>query len=347
MTEAPAVVPRCSAESERLDEPVLGTASVVRTWLMLEHPGSWSPTALHSRRLPPGVGRELARRANRHRVRIVLVRRSGRTAPDLPPTCFAARTGPGGSWLGTRTLDRMEDVLDLDLGALAVGSTDGFAPLDGPLLCVCTHGSHDPCCAERGRPVASALAARFPEQTWEVSHIGGDRFAGNVVCFPGGEYLGRLDASTAVPVVQAYLAGSTSSMHLRGRAGFSPVVQAAEILVRQRLGVTARDGVRVLSSATDSDGTTVRLEIHGHGVLAATVSVRPADPTRAADLHRAAPGRPADVPAGPACPCRQPQPARRGRWLRSEPAPLVEVRAQRASKPGSRCGRWSVARRWW
>jgi hypothetical protein len=50
-----------------------------------------------------------------------------------------------------------------------------------PIYLVCTHGRHDACCAVRGRPVAAALAAAYPERTWECSHIGGDRFAANVV----------------------------------------------------------------------------------------------------------------------------------------------------------------------
>ena len=63
--------------------------------------------------------------------------------------------------------------------------------------CVCTHGRHDACCAERGRPVAAALAAAHPEQTWEVSHIGGDRFAANVLVLPDGLYYGRVSAADA------------------------------------------------------------------------------------------------------------------------------------------------------
>lgn len=277
--------PRCSANSARLDEPVLGTASVVRSWLLLEHPGAWASTALQSRRLPAAVRAELARRANRHRVRIVLVRRTGRTAPEQPLACFAARTGPGGSWLARARLERAADVLDIDLVGLTSGSHPGFARVDHPLLCVCTHGSHDPCCAEQGRPVAAALAARFPTETWEVSHIGGDRFAGNVVCFPDGDYLGRLDASTAVPVLESYVAGDYVLAHLRGRAGFAPVVQAAEILVRERLAVTARHAVRVIGAHRDDHDAMVRLSVDGHRQLIAHMHVGRADPERSLTCH--------------------------------------------------------------
>ena len=277
--------PRCSSVSEGLGEPVLGTASVVRTWLLLEHPGAWAATALQSRKFPAGVGTELARRANRHRVRVVLIRRAGRTAPDLPSSCFAAITGPTGSWLGQTTLDRADEALDLDLATLASGSRTGFEPVARQVLCVCTHGSHDPCCAERGRPVAAALAARFPEETWEVSHIGGDRFAGNVVCFPAGDYLGRLEASNAVRVLEAYVAGEYVLPHLRGRAGFAPVVQAAEILVRERLGVTARNAVTVVGARRHDHDADVRLHVVGHGEVVARMHVGAAAPERTLTCH--------------------------------------------------------------
>jgi hypothetical protein len=289
---APAPTPRCSWTSDSLGEPVLGTASVVRTWLLLEHPGAWASTALQSRRLPAVIRAELARRANQHRVRVVLVRRTGRTAPEQPIACFAATTGPGGAWLGRARFERPADVLDVDLAALRSGVHAGFEPVEHQLVCVCTHGSHDPCCAERGRPVAAVLAERFPAETWEVSHIGGDRFAGNVVCFPDGDYLGRLDASSAIPVLEAYVTGDYVLAHLRGRAGFAPVVQAAEILVRERLGVTARGAVRVNGARRDDHAADVRLEVDGHGEVVARMEVGAADPERTLTCHALRPAAP-------------------------------------------------------
>ena len=61
-----------------------------------------------------------------------------------------------------------------------------------PLFLVCVHGRREVCCAVRGRPVAQALAARWPGQTWECSHLGGDRFAPNVLVVPDGTTYGRL-----------------------------------------------------------------------------------------------------------------------------------------------------------
>lgn len=271
---------RCSARSRALGESIIGTASTVRSWLLLEQPGPWDPTALASRRLPPGLGGELARRANQHRVRIVLIRRHGRTLAGPPPACFVASSRPVGSWLGRVSLDAPEDVLDLDLAALAAGRSVDAETIDGPLFCVCTHGRHDPCCAERGRPVATALAAEFPERTWEVSHIGGDRFSGNVVCLPDGDYLGWVAPEDAVAMARAYLDGDYWLATLRGRSSYAPAVQAAEVLVRQRLGVTGRHAVRVTGIEHWSASVTVRMDVDAHGPLEARVRIDPATPPR-------------------------------------------------------------------
>ena len=274
---------RCSARSIRLEESIAGTASVVSRWLLLEQLGPWPATALHSLRLSTGLGAELARRANRARVRIVLLRRHGRpTQPAEPadgPACFVAHVRPAGSWLARVPLTTPGDLLDVDLGALTAGPSDAAETLDQPLLCVCTHGRHDACCAERGRPVAAAIAARFPTQTWEVSHIGGDRFAGNLVCFPDGDYFGRLSMASAADVAQRYLDGRYALPYLRGRSCYRPAVQAADVLVRQRLGVDARGDVRALSWRAHGNQAFVRLAV-GRETLTAQLRSRPVDPRR-------------------------------------------------------------------
>ena len=107
-------------------------------------------------------------------------------------------------------LDDVRDVAALDLDALGHGRSVGLAPVDTALFAVCTHGRRDPCCAERGRPLAAALSQAFPDQTWESTHIGGDRFAGNLIAFPHGFYFGRVDPAPGVAIASGTsTAGST------------------------------------------------------------------------------------------------------------------------------------------
>ena len=93
--------------------------------------------------------------------------------------------------------------------------------------------------------MAAALSAAHPEDTWEVSHIGGDRFAGNLLVLPHGLYYGRLDAPSAVAVAGDHEAGQLDLDHLRGRSGYAMPVQAAEIALRRELGETRDDALRL------------------------------------------------------------------------------------------------------
>ena len=68
---------------------------------------------------------------------------------------------------------------------LALDGSDGELSTD-PLVAVCAHGKHDQCCAVRGRSATAAIAAQYPELTWECSHLGGDRFAAAMLVLPEG-----------------------------------------------------------------------------------------------------------------------------------------------------------------
>ncbi|MDZ5661015.1 sucrase ferredoxin [Nocardioides sp. S-58] len=258
---------RCAVASRARGDELAGTASTVRSWLLVERGGPWGSDALRDARLPEGVGAHLRDQARRHRVRVLLVRRPGRQQDGGTTRVFAARSAGAGSWLETAALDRVDDVADLDLAALGAGRSPGLEPQAAPVLAVCTHGRHDACCAELGRPLARALAdGPHADQVWESSHVGGDRFAGNVVVLPRGLYYGGLDADTGPAVAAATASGELLLDHLRGRSDLPMAVQAADVALRRSLGLVGLDDVRVLGARADGDLTTTRLDAVGHGV---------------------------------------------------------------------------------
>ena len=143
-------------------------------------------------------------------------------------------------------LEDVRDVATLDLGGLGRGGSVGLTASEGPLFAICTHGRRDPCCAERGRPLASALSQAFPDETWESTHIGGDRFAGNMVAFPHGFYFGRVGPAEGADIATAYAAGTLDLEHLRGRSCRPTDVQAAEQYLRAHDALTGIDDVTVV-----------------------------------------------------------------------------------------------------
>lgn len=254
---------RCAGASLLRDDPLAGTASTVRAFLLVEHAGPWGVDALRDARLPDGLGDRLRRRSAETGVRVLLVRRPGRRPAPGAAAVFAAYAHPHRPWLERGEVADLHDVLDLDLPGLRAGRSSGLDRHEGSLLCVCTHGRHDTCCAERGRPVARALAVAHPEETWEVSHIGGDRFAGNLLVLPEGLYYGRLDPPAALAVAGHHASGQLHLDHLRGRSGLSMAVQAAEIGLRRELGETRTDALRLLARSVDGSDTEAVFAVGG------------------------------------------------------------------------------------
>ncbi len=234
----------------------MATASRVRSWLLIEQPGAWGRDALLESGLDVGVARELLVRCRRAGVRPILIRRPPRARLAVVPglghrRCYLAHSGIRRSWLESLDVRDPTALLDLDLASLASDSAPGLGvTVPGPLLLVCTNGRHDRCCSDLGRPLARALvAASSPgmggSDVWECSHIGGDRFAANLVCLPEGVYFGRVGAEEGPEVADDYRRGELSLDHYRGRSSYPPLVQAADLFVRRAIGCTGLDALRL------------------------------------------------------------------------------------------------------
>jgi hypothetical protein len=170
-------------------------------------------------------------------------------------------------WVERHELSDPAEVLELDLGM-------GGGRWEDALYLVCTHGKRDPCCARRGRPLARALRATRPDQTWEIGHIGGHRFAATFLAFPHGLAFGRVPAAAGPEIVAALERGEIALEHLRGRSGDPAAVQAADVLVRRELGLRALDALAVEAA----DDGVVLLRTPDGARLRATVARRDGEP---------------------------------------------------------------------
>jgi hypothetical protein len=257
---------RCAAAAAERGDELAGTASTVRAFLLVEHPGPWGVDALRDARLPEGVGAALAAASRRTGVRVLLVRRPGRSPRSGAVRLFAAHAGDGADrrpWLETTEVPDLAAVRDVDLAAIGAGRRPGWTDHPAPVLAVCTHGRHDACCAERGRPVARALAASHPAETWEVSHVGGDRFAANLLVLPHGLYYGALTPDSALEVARATAEDRLVVDVLRGRSCLPMPVQAAEVALRRELGEDRIAAVRHLGHSREGDRVTARFDVAG------------------------------------------------------------------------------------
>lgn len=271
---------RCAAASEERSESLAGSASTVSAFLLVEHPGPWGVDALRDARLPDGLGDALRERTAGTRTKVLLVRRPDGSSKDGAGVhVFAAWAHHQDPWLEATVLDDITDVLDLDLGGLGHGRSLGLPRRAEPVYAVCTHGRHDACCAERGRPVAAGLAEAFPEQTWEASHVGGDRFSANLVVLPHGLYYGRLEPDTARGLARLVAAGELDLDHLRGRSGYATPLQAAEIALRRWTDERRLDGVRFVSRRSQDGRTDAVLAVEDREYAVTVLTSRAPEPT--------------------------------------------------------------------
>lgn len=242
MTDSPF---RCADEAEAREESIHGTASQVSNWLLIEQPGAWGRDALLESRMPLDVAQALSAGTKALGVRVILIRRGPRLASDRRNVYFA-RTHQSGSWVSHAFVDDAQELLELNLEPLTRGErVEGTDPVDHPLFLVCTHGRHDTCCSIRGNQVSRLACTAYPAFSWECSHIGGDRFAANLVCFPHGIYYGRITAAGLIDIAEAYRHGWLSLDHYRGRSSYPFDVQAAEFFLRRGQNILGLDEVRL------------------------------------------------------------------------------------------------------
>src|SRR4051812_20080444 len=206
----------CTAAADHRSEPLFATASRVDRWVGVEQTGPWGPETVPASRLDADLTAALHRHATAAGARLLLIRRPGGKGLSRHRHVIVADSRPGHEQALTASFDDLADLLATPLPFDGETAGADWAPAPDPLLFVCTHGRHDPCCAVRGRPVAKALAAVHPDGTWECSHVGGDRFAANVVVLPRGLYLGRVPAESAAEIVDAVRAGRLPAAEFRG-----------------------------------------------------------------------------------------------------------------------------------
>ncbi|MCP5180376.1 MAG: hypothetical protein H6994_10880 [Pseudomonadales bacterium] len=207
---------RCSLQSLLAQEPMAGSADNVDVWLLLEYTGSWRSQALADNELSAEereAFEQLAQpwRRTGRKVRLQFIRQQRR---------------------GDRYLFTIVDGVTRLRRAASVPALAGAVdePVSLPHYFVCTHGQRDLCCAEFGMPLYRALRERVGERVWQTTHLGGHRFAPNVLVAPGAVMYGRVTPASFDAWFQVTESGGLYTPCARGRTCYPAPAQAAEIL---------------------------------------------------------------------------------------------------------------------
>jgi hypothetical protein len=272
----PRLAGRCSLGARRRGDELLATAPPAQRFFLLEVPGPWRPEAMAAAGLRREVTAALNAEVGRSGARLLLIRRPGRHPADrVHPRRWAIAVPSGGLSWGEWCRD--DELLQIDVRA----PVPPFDPArQRPLALVCTHGRHDLCCAIEGRPVAAAAAADPDVDAWECSHLGGDRFAANLLWLPAGLLFGGLTAAGTGAVLAGARAGRVTLEHFRGRCGDSAPAQAAQWLLMRELGEDRPDQVVVESTAPGGARELVAVVRHGRQRYRLRIDVGRTDPAR-------------------------------------------------------------------
>lgn len=230
----------CSDLCHASGEPLLGTAGQVDVWLLLEYKPVWRAKATDDNDLAAPMKAWLERTVDAYaatgrKARPQFIRR-----PELDTSDISLFVGSNGRLL--EYVGNYNEIAGFDLNQLDDPDRGKLAPVAEPRYFVCTNGQRDLCCARYGRPVYARLRELVGARAWQTTHVGGHRFAPNVLALPQGALYGRVFVDEVDAFAATVEAGELSLPHLRGRAALPPAAQVAETLVDGAQALTGIEG---------------------------------------------------------------------------------------------------------
>ncbi len=283
---APMLEDFCSKQSILLREEMAGTASQVGQWLLIEYSKQWgrdiasTPLFHDSRTWIEKIELQFPL------LRIQLVRNPSNT-----------RKKNDRIWVGgSRGVDSWMQVYECDVSMLSqfdVAAALSRGPVGNnrdmgigiPQYLVCVHGKRDQCCAKYGLPIFDAAHKVAPGRVWQTSHLGGHRFAPTMLVLPEGILYGRLDGETVLSTIRSHDNGSLGPLDcMRGNVQWSSEAQAADIALRKKYGIDAKDRLTFVKEVSGQDTSHKRFvfSIPGIGCRNVAVSAKMCDKMRAA-----------------------------------------------------------------
>lgn len=247
----------CSELARNAQAPMQGTAVHVDLWLLLEYPRPWKPKALLDNDLPDEVTShlnglpEIVSEAGVN-LRVQFIKQAA-SADIEHPRVFLADGRPGHVRLVRAEFDSYKEFTGIRAQDLLDGVVPGGSDHEEEIFLVCTNGQRDLCCARFGLPLYEALAFDYGQRVWQTTHVGGHRFAPNLLCLPSGLLYGHVNPDRGVDLIARHDRGEIVLSHLRGRSGRPPEAQAAEYFVRR--GLEDFSGELSLKSKSGAPGT--------------------------------------------------------------------------------------------
>ena len=200
---------------------MIGSAPQVGLWILLEVRDVWEPKNLETNSLPDFANAWLEDAMARGDVeglmpRAQFIRHRRRTSDPL--TVMTFRDG----------VLRRQEIGDYGELASIDPLGDQIPKAEEILYFVCTHARRDICCSREGLPTWQRLDSLSNGRAWQTTHLGGHRFAPNVLTLPSARSYGRVRVDEVDGFFADIESGVVPTKYLRGNSALPPDAQACE-----------------------------------------------------------------------------------------------------------------------
>lgn len=193
----------CSDYSRQVGEEIIGSATNYQTYILVECPTPWMTEAFTSKWVPDNL-RSLATEIHRSKqpIRFLLIANDeSHKVQETTLLIYQKQEGLSNSYHKQEfKLPNIEQVAGVVQKWLS-GETCDYQVENNITrdILICTHGSHDRCCARYGNPFFFQAKNTISDlqldhiRIWRSSHFGGHRFAPTMIDLPEARYYGKLE----------------------------------------------------------------------------------------------------------------------------------------------------------
>jgi hypothetical protein len=197
----------CADASKCVQEDIIGSGSNYQAYVLIECCLPWESEAFNSQQIPQNL-KDLVEEVehSKQKIRFLLINRDRTKSTSQRKVLIYDKKNQelfGGYEKYEFNADSIDKVAGIVKSYLA-GEVPDCETENQPTrdILVCTHGSHDMCCARYGNPFYAQARALVSElelndvRVWKSSHFGGHRFAPTAIDLPDGRYYGNLDRTS-------------------------------------------------------------------------------------------------------------------------------------------------------
>ncbi len=202
----------CADAAKCAQEDIIGTASNYQTYVLIECCLPWESEAFNSKQVPQNL-RDLVEEVehSKQKIRFLLINSDKHKSANQRKILIYNNKHQelfGGYEKHEFNVDDIDKVAGIVKSYLA-GEVPGCEVENNSSrdILVCTHGSHDMCCARYGNPFYAEATGLVSElglddvRVWRSSHFGGHRMAPTAIDLTDGRYYGNLDRTSLQSVL--------------------------------------------------------------------------------------------------------------------------------------------------